>query len=149
VPDLINRIILCIDDNEDVTACLERCLHDRGYTVLTASNGAQGLELFAVHPVDVVIVDGHMPGMEGHQVASEIRRTGLPATIIMFSGEESVPSDTLKLVDAFVCKGRIDSLPCLIRSLENLLSKATVQWPGRSAGAIQPDTQATVPRSVI
>ena len=60
MPDLIKRVMLCIDDKEDVTACLESCLHDRGHTVLTGSNGTQGLELFAVHPVDVVIVDGHM-----------------------------------------------------------------------------------------
>jgi len=149
VTDLVKGVILCIDDNEAVTACLESCLRGHGYTVLTASKGTQGLELFAVHPVDVVIVDGYMAGMDGHQVALEMRRMGLPASIIMFSGEEDVPSDTLKLLDAFVSKGRIDSLPCLVRMVENLMSRARAQWPGRSTATIQLDTQETVPRSVI
>jgi CheY-like chemotaxis protein len=148
VSDQGKRVVLCIDDSDAVIACLEFYLRGRGYTVLTASSGARGLELFALHAVDVVIVDGCMPGMDGHQVALEMRRMGLPTSIVMFSGQEDVPGDTLKLMDAFVSKGRIDSLPCLVRLVDSLVLRATADLPTTAAG-IPPETQETVPRSAL
>jgi len=123
------KVVLCIDDNDAVLECLKPYLRSRGYAVLTASSGGRGLELFAVHPVDVVIVDGHMPGMDGHRVALQIRRIGPHTPIIMFSGQEDVPGDTWKLVDAFVSKGRTDSLPSLARVVDGLTLRLTPELP--------------------
>lgn len=120
MPEPESKVILCIDDNDQLLECLERYLRKRGHTVLTASSGTRGLELVGAHSVDAVILDGQMPGMDGGRVALEIRRMGLHTPIIMFSGQEDVPNDTLKLVDAFVSKGCTGSLLSVAQCLDSL-----------------------------
>jgi len=107
--DLPASVLLCIDDNEDVLECEKLFLESFGYTVLTAPSGGKGLELAAVYPVDVVIVDYLMPEMSGHAVVLEMRRLRPETPIIMLSGEVSVPEQVLKWVDAFVAKDRLSS----------------------------------------
>jgi len=102
-------VVLCIDDNHDVLECEKEFLESFGYTVLTAPSGGKGLELASVHSVDVVIVDYLMPGMNGQQVAIEMRRLRPHAPIIMLSGVVDVPEQTLKWVDAFIPKDRLAS----------------------------------------
>jgi CheY-like chemotaxis protein len=54
--------------------CEKAFLESFGYTVLTALNGRNGLELASVHSVDLVIVDYIMPETNGQEVAIEMRR---------------------------------------------------------------------------
>ena len=104
-----SRVILCIDDDEDVLECEKEFLESFGYTVLTALSGVEGLKLADKHPVDVVIVDYFMPEMNGHEVAVEVRRLKPKARIILLSGAVDVPEQALKRVDAFVPKDRLAS----------------------------------------
>lgn len=113
-------VVLCIDDNEDVLQILEMLLHDQGYTVLTASSGARGLELAALEPVDVVILDYEMPGMNGHDVAVALRQWEPQIPIVMFSGAIDIPRKTLNLVDAFVSKGGLAAFSSITRLVGNL-----------------------------
>jgi CheY-like chemotaxis protein len=107
--DLLAGVLLCIDDNEDVLECEKLFLESFGYTVLTAPNGGRGLELAAVYPVDVVIVDYLMPEMNGQAVVLEMKRLRPETPIIMLSGELNIPDQVLKWVDAFVAKDRLSS----------------------------------------
>ena len=104
-----SKIVLCIDDNEDLLECEKAFLESFGYTVLTAPSGGKGLELASIHSVDVVIVDYVMPEMNGHEVALKMRRLRPQAPIIMLSGAVDVPEQALKCVDAFVAKDRLAS----------------------------------------
>jgi CheY-like chemotaxis protein len=108
-PEPQSAVLLCIDDNEDVLECEKSFLETFGYTVLTAASGGKGLELASVHPVDVVIVDYFMPGMNGQEVALEMRRLRPQAPIIMLSAAVDVPEPALKLVDAFIAKDHLAS----------------------------------------
>ncbi len=108
-PELSSGVVLCIDDNQDVLECEKAFLESFGYTVLTAPSGGKGLELASVHSVDVVIVDYSMPGMNGQEVAIEMRRLKPRAPIIMLSGVVDVPEHALKWVDAFIAKDRLAS----------------------------------------
>jgi CheY-like chemotaxis protein len=107
--ELLAGVLLCIDDNEEVLECVKLFLESFGYTVLTAPNGGKGLELAAVYPVDVVIVDYLMPEMKGQAVVFELRRLRPETPIIMLSGEVNIPEQVLKWVDAFVAKDRLSS----------------------------------------
>lgn len=103
------KVLLCIDDNQDVLQCLKSFLESFGYTVLIAASGGRGLELASLYSVDVVIVDYAMPEMNGQDVAMEMRRLRPQAPIIMLSGTVDVPEQTLKLVDAFIAKPQLVS----------------------------------------
>ena len=104
-----SAVVLCIDNNEEVLECEKSFLESFGYSVLTAASGCKGLELASMNPVDVVIVDYLMPGMNGQQVAIEMRRLKPQAPIIMLSGAVDVPEQALKWVDAFIAKDRLAS----------------------------------------
>ena len=104
-----NAVVLCIDDDPAILECEKRFLETFGYTVLTALSGSKGLELASVHSVDVVIVDYCMPGMNGPEVAIEIKRLRPHAPIIMLSSAVDIPRKALKVVDAFVAKDRLGS----------------------------------------
>jgi len=108
-PALQSAVVLCIDDNEDVLECEKSFLESFGYTVLTAPNGGQGLELASIQPVDVVVVDYFMPEMNGQDVAIAMRRLRPKTPIILLTGAVDVPTQTLNLVDAFVAKNRLGS----------------------------------------
>ena len=112
-----SAVVLCIDDDEDVLECEKSFLESVGYTVLTATSGGQGLRLASMHSIDVVIVDYLMPGMNGHEVAKEIKRLKPESPIIMLSAAVDVPEQALKLVDAFIPKDRLASqlLPAIVQ----------------------------------
>jgi CheY-like chemotaxis protein len=103
-PAFQSAVLLCIDDNEDVLECEKSFLESFGYSVLTAASGGKGLELASKHLVDVVILDYFMPGMNGQEVAVEMKRLRPLAPIIMLSGAVDVPEQALKWVDAFIAK---------------------------------------------
>ena len=104
-----SKMVLCIDDNQDVLECEKTFLESFGYTVLTAPSGGEGLELASMHSVDVVILDYFMPEMNGHEVAVRMKQLRPQAPIIMLSGAVDVPEQALKVVDAFIAKDRLAS----------------------------------------
>ena len=87
--DLTGRArILLVEDEEAVRAFAGRALSARGYTVLEASSGPEALELMngVTEPVDLVISDVVMPGMDGPTLLRELRRTQPQLKIIFMSG---------------------------------------------------------------
>ncbi len=65
--------VLCVDD-EPVGLEVRRMLLERaGYKVFTALDGPAGLEIFAREPIEAVVLDFSMPGMNGGEVASNMR----------------------------------------------------------------------------
>ncbi len=99
-----SKMVLCIDDNQDLLDCEKAFLESFGYTVLTAPSGGEGLQLASIHSVDIVVVDYVMPEMNGLEVAIEMRRLLPQAPIIMLSADPNLPEQALKSVDAFVAK---------------------------------------------
>jgi CheY-like chemotaxis protein len=114
---LERKTILCIDDDDGVLGYQRALLERRGYAVLTAASPRQGLQIAAVSGIAAVIVDYHMPEMNGHEVAVEIKRLKPQIPIIMVSSDEEIPEHVLKVVDAFVSKYEAPSrlLPVIAR----------------------------------
>ena len=67
--------ILIVDDEAYIRRVLELKLKNKGYKVLTAVNGAEGLEKFNLCHPDVVITDVKMPGMDGRALCEKIINT--------------------------------------------------------------------------
>jgi adenylate cyclase len=82
--------VLAVDDQPENLRLLDAVLSPRGYTVLQASTGLGALALLAAHPVDLVLLDIVMPGLDGYEVCRRIRaddRTAfLPVVMITASG---------------------------------------------------------------
>jgi CheY-like chemotaxis protein len=108
-PGLENAVLLCIDDDEDILECEKTFLESFGYIVLAAASGDRGLELAAMYPIDVVIVDYLMPKMNGLEVATKMRRLKPEVPSIMLSAAIDVPDQALKLVDVFIAKDSLAS----------------------------------------
>lgn len=72
--------ILAVDDEQSVLHSIARCFLDTPYELLTALSGAQALELLEQHgPVDLVISDFRMPGMNGVEFLQRVM-AGWPET---------------------------------------------------------------------
>lgn len=98
--------ILCVDDYETSLAGWCLYLQNAGYSVTTARTAQEGLELFSVSPVDLVLLDYAMPECNGGDVAATMKQIKPDVRILMFSGVENVPEDARFHVDGFLQKGQ-------------------------------------------
>ncbi len=79
--------ILCVDDEQNVLRSLTRLFLDDPYEILTASSGAEGLLILdQCGCVPVVISDYRMPGMNGVEFLSEVRKRWPDTVRIVLSG---------------------------------------------------------------
>jgi CheY-like chemotaxis protein len=113
-------MILCIDDERIGLQVRKMLLQRQGYHVLTALSGPEGLELFAANPVRAVVLDYSMPGMNGDQVAAEMKRLKPSVKILMLSAYVDLPEEVLKLVDKRSVKGVAPA--SFLEDLQQLLS---------------------------
>ena len=113
------KTVLCVDDEKIGLRVRKLLLESHGFVVLTASDGQQGLALFDQHQVDLVVLDYYMPGLNGEQVAAEVRRRAADVPIIFLSAYFSLPPQALELASAFITKG--DPPEVLIEKIEQLI----------------------------
>ncbi len=80
--------ILVVDDEAALLEVTRRILTRNGYTVVTASSGAQAIEIAASHvgPIDLVLTDVIMPTMQGPTVANEVRKLRPGVRVLFMSG---------------------------------------------------------------
>lgn len=79
--------ILLVEDEDMVRAVAERALARAGYTVVTASQGEEGLERFAgMEKVDLVVSDVVMPTMDGPAMVREMRKKRPALPVLFMSG---------------------------------------------------------------
>ena len=97
--------ILCVDDYETSLAGWCLYLQSVGFSVVTARTGQEALEVFAVSPVDLVMLDYAMPNLNGDEVALTMKRIKPQVRILMFSGVADVPERARGCVDGFLRKG--------------------------------------------
>jgi len=83
--------ILVVEDNEALNMTLRDLLQAHGYTVYSATNGNDALQMLAQNPPDLVVSDILMPEMDGHVLLNRIR--GNPKTrhlpVIFLTGYDS------------------------------------------------------------
>ena len=87
-PLLGTETILVVDDEEALREVTRRILTRNGYTVVTASSGAEAIEIAASHvgPIDLVLTDVIMPTMQGPAVANEMRQLRPGIRVLFMSG---------------------------------------------------------------
>ena len=78
--------ILVIDDERPTLNMFRLFLNAYGHEVLTAENGASGLEIFRQEKPSIVFTDVKMPGMDGLEVVKKIREVEPEVQVIVITG---------------------------------------------------------------
>jgi PAS domain S-box-containing protein len=76
--DISNLHVLVIDDNKTNRVILKKILNNKGASVLLAKSGQEGIQLMKQNsrennPIDIILLDAHMPEMDGFTVAEKIK----------------------------------------------------------------------------
>jgi CheY-like chemotaxis protein len=81
--------ILVIDDHADSREALQLVLEAFGATVATARSAPGGLAVTALNPLDVILCDLQMPGMDGFRFLARLRaRPGPQIRVVALTGED-------------------------------------------------------------
>ena len=92
IPDETSSLgtVLIVDDESAIRESLQTVLELEGYTVDTASDGAEGLARLAERPYDLVLLDFAMPERDGIEVLREIRERDSELAVIMITAYGTV-----------------------------------------------------------
>lgn len=90
--------VLAVDDDPMILELLGAVLTPRGYEIVTAQNGGDALALLESSPVDVVLLDVGMPGVDGMSTLRRIREVHPALPVIMLTGnvDPAVGRDSLQ-----------------------------------------------------
>ena len=98
VPNSINKQVLVIDDDQNIREVVSMCLHKlKGWDVLTAASGQEGLNDIEINNPDVIILDVMMPEMDGLAFLRRLRSN--PDTkqipVILLTANRYLPDKSL------------------------------------------------------
>ncbi|SHI51624.1 two component, sigma54 specific, transcriptional regulator, Fis family [Malonomonas rubra DSM 5091] len=91
--------ILVIDDDSSLRRVIEYVLEQAGYQVLTAEDGAKGLEVYQAERPAMVITDIQMPGLSGYEVLQEIKRRDADCLVVMITAFGTVEQAVTAMKD--------------------------------------------------
>jgi DNA-binding response OmpR family regulator len=91
--------VLIIEDELPMRTVLGDLLAAEGHRVLTAANGADGLERALAEQPDLILLDVMMPRLDGFALAQELRRLGRATPILMLTAKGQV-DDRVRGLDA-------------------------------------------------
>jgi two-component system response regulator MprA len=81
---------LVVDDDPSLRAALERVLAASGFEVVAAEDGDQALRLLRKRHFDAVVLDVVMPGRDGIDVSTVLRRSGSQVPILMLTARDTI-----------------------------------------------------------
>jgi DNA-binding response OmpR family regulator len=85
----VSDCILVVEDERSIRTIVEYALRDAGFRVLTAARGDDALGVVAAEPVDLVVLDIMLPGLDGLEVCKRIRaERNIPIIMLSARGEE-------------------------------------------------------------
>jgi response regulator RpfG family c-di-GMP phosphodiesterase len=93
------QTLLCVDDEPNILSSLRRLFRGKGYRVLTAESGAEGLQILEKEAVDLVISDMRMPEMDGARFLAKVRERWPDTIRLLLTGY----SDIQSILDAINC----------------------------------------------
>jgi len=90
--------ILLVDDAAFMRMRCKKLLVEKGYEVIEAENGAEGVELYQAHSPDLVLMDITMPVMDGITALKEIKAINKDAVVAMVSamGQQAMVIEAIK-----------------------------------------------------
>jgi CheY-like chemotaxis protein len=120
IPMSWKPIVLCVDETPSFLEGYKMLLEENGYRVLTATDGKEALEVFMSRSIDLVLLDYHMPEMNGAAAALHMKELKADVPILLLSSDKQLPLDDLEAVDCFLPKS--ESVDDLLEKVDYLLS---------------------------
>ncbi|CCH48170.1 sensor histidine kinase [Pseudodesulfovibrio piezophilus] len=120
--------VLLVDDEEGIRTVLSVAIADAGYTVVTAENGTEALSILSREPIQLIVTDIKMPGMDGLELLQKIKKLNHEAEVIMITGHGDMHSaiESLRLgAGDFITKPLHEA--ALEISLERALEKIQIR----------------------
>ena len=105
----MSRTILIVEDEPNIVVPLQFTLEQKGYQVVAASTGEEALEMIAVNPPDLILLDIMLPGIDGYEVCQKVRdnRASRATKIVFLSAmgrDMDVAKGMLLSADAYIIK---------------------------------------------
>ena len=106
--------VLLIDDNRALIFAAEQVLQKNGFEVLTAFNGAEGLELAQKEKPNIIILDILMPEMDGYEVCRRLKSNPETARIqvIILSCKGEIDKSKKKATTRYGLRDVYDAYEC-------------------------------------
>lgn len=92
--------VLCIHRDPDEL----RVLREKGYELVTATNGSLALRILRARPVDAVVLEYSIRALGGAEVLDEIRRVRPQVPIVVVADPQELSQKALKSADTLVAK---------------------------------------------
>ena len=112
------RTILVIEDYIPTLTTLCLILNANGYRALAAENAQEAEEKFRSNPIDVVLVDHGLPGVNGSELAGQLKAIR-DVAVVMLSGNPAL-KETPVYVDVLLPKPQ--EIPRLLAAMDQLLA---------------------------
>jgi len=121
---LPNMKVLIVDDEPLVRKALDYAITYRGWTAYTQDERADCARIINELKIDVLLIDYHMPAINGLDLIEGLRRTGITIPAIMLSANAHAIDETrAKQLGVF----KILSKPPTLKELHGVLAKAVVK----------------------
>jgi DNA-binding response OmpR family regulator len=110
--------VLIVDDDPSLRLLCRVNLELEGYRVVEARNVAEAEEAFTSGDVELVLLDIHIGADDGVELMRSLRKRGLPAAVVLFTGSAQLDRDTRAEADGVVPKPfQLDELLGVVRTL--------------------------------
>ncbi len=132
--------VLIVDDNKAVVDILSRLLSRHNLTPIGAYSGSECLDIVRSRPIDVVILDVMMPGMDGLEVCKELKRLSPSLPVILLTAKDDMATRAAGMalgVSEFVVKP-INNRDLLARVQTQLNTRQWERDIDRASATIDP-----------
>jgi two-component system, NtrC family, nitrogen regulation response regulator NtrX len=144
----VNPTILVVDDEPGVRSALSGVLRDEGYTVEAVSTGEACLERLTRAPVDLIVLDVWLPGMDGLATLARLRERQVDAQVVLISGHGNIESAVRAIkMGAFDFVEKPLSLEKTVLVIRNALHQRQLEAENRALRARVDRTQTMVGES--
>jgi two-component system, cell cycle sensor histidine kinase and response regulator CckA len=140
------EVLLLVEDEDSIREPATEILESRGYLVLPARGGAEALATAQAHagPIDLMITDVVMPGMNGNQLAEELRSSRPGMRVLYISG---YPEDAIAHHGVLDAGKAFLQKPCpaavLLRTVRELLDAGREASAADASGGAGPAAAAS------
>jgi two-component system nitrogen regulation response regulator NtrX len=144
----VKPTILIVDDEPGVRASLSGVLRDEGYAVEAVSSGEACLERVTRAPVDLIVLDVWLPGMDGLATLARLRERQVDASVVLISGHGNIESAVRAIkMGAFDFVEKPLSLDKTVLVIRNALHQRRLEAENRALRARVDRTQTMVGES--